>query len=332
MKALFIGGTGLISQACTRLASERGIDLHLLNRRQRDVSLPESIKTIQADIRDPDKVRHAIGDQTFDVVANFVAFNESDIERDLDLFRGRCGQYVFISSASAYQKPVRNHLITENTPLENPYWKYSRDKIACENRLIRAHEQDRFPITIVRPSLTIGDGMLPHVLWYWSKPWTIASRILTNKPIIVPGDGTSLWVITHNTDFAKGFVGLLGNPRAIGHAFHITSDEVSNWDQIYQSLGRALGTTPRLVHIASEWLIRFDPSVEGSLLGDKSCSVAFDNSKIKSVVPDYQATISIEQTAQRCVDWFRADASRQVIDPASDAKTDEAIQRYEACW
>ncbi len=332
MKALFIGGTGLISQACTRRASERGIDLYLLNRGKRELSLPDSIKTIEADIRDTDQVRSAIGDQTFDVVANFIAFNEADIERDLDLFRDRCGQYVFVSSASAYQKPVRNHLITEQTPLENPFWKYSRDKIACENRLMRAHRDDGFPVTIVRPSLTIGDGMLPHVLWYWSKPWTIANRILQNRSIIVPGDGTSLWVITHNTDFAKGFVGLLGNPRAIGEAFHITTDEVSNWDQIYLSLGRVLGTTPRLVHIASDWLIRFDPAVEGSLIGDKSCSVAFDNSKIKSVVPDYQATVSLEETTSRCVDWFRTDASRQQVDPVADTKTDEAIKRYEACW
>ncbi len=330
MKALFIGGTGLISQACTQLAAERGIDLYLLNRGQRDRPLPAGIKTIQADIRDPDQCRQAIGDQTFDVVASFIAFNEADVQRDLELFAGRCGQYIFVSSASAYQKPVQNYRITEATPLENPFWQYSRDKIAAENRLMRAFEDQKFPVTIVRPSLTIGDGMLPHVLWYWNSPWTIARRILQDKPIIVPGDGTSLWVITHNTDFAKGFVGLMGNAAAIGQAFHITSDEVRNWDYIYQQLGRALGKTPRLIHIASEWLIQFDPSQEGTLLGDKACSVSFDNSKIKKYVADFQATVSLAETTDRCVKWFLDDPSRQKVDILADAKTDEAVLRYEA--
>ena len=329
MKALFIGGTGLISQACTALAAERGVDLYLLNRGKRDVSLPANITSIQADIRNPSQVKQALGEHTFDVVANFIAFNPTDIETDLSLFTGRCGQYLFISSASAYQRPVKNYWITESTPLENPYWKYSRDKIACEQRLMQAYRDDRFPVTIVRPSLTIGDGVLPHVLWYWSNPWTVAHRILQDKPLIVPGDGTSLWVITHNTDFAKGFVGLLGNASAIGEAFHITSDEVTNWDQIYHTLADALGKPAKLVHIASDWLIRFDPALEGSLLGDKSTSVAFDNSKIKSFVPDFRATISLRETAERCVKWFMLDPSRQKIDLVVDAKTDDAIMRYE---
>ncbi len=329
MKALFIGGTGLISQACTALAAERGIDLYLLNRGQRDLALPAGVKTIQADIRNPDQTKRALADHSFDVVANFVAFNPADIENDLSLFRGRCGQYLFVSSASAYQKPVRNYLITESTPLENPFWKYSRDKIACEQRLMQAHADERFPVTIVRPSLTIGDGMLPHVLWYWTNPWTVAHRILNDKPLIVPGDGTSLWVITHNTDFARGFVGLMGNARAIGEAFHITTDEVSNWDQVYLTLGEALGKRPRLAHIASDWLIRFDPGLEGTLLGDKAASVAFDNSKIKAFVPDFRCTVSLRETIERCVKWFLANPSRQKFDPATDAKTDDAIAIYE---
>jgi nucleoside-diphosphate-sugar epimerase len=328
VKALFIGGTGLISQACTALAAERGIELYVLNRGRRDRPLPPGVRSIEADIKDADATARALAGHAFDVVANFIAFNADDIERDLRLFKGRCAQYIFVSSASAYQKPVRNYLITENTPLENPFWKYSQDKIAAEQRLMRAHAEEGFPATIVRPSLTIGDGMLPHVLWYWNTPWTVAHRILAGKPLIVPGDGTSLWVVTHNTDFAKGFVGLMGNRRAIGEAFHITTDEVANWDIIYQTLGDSLGKPVDLIHIASEWLIGFDPPLRGTLLGDKAVSVAFDNSKIKSVVPDFRATVSLRETCDRCVAWFRADVSRQRIDAAIDARTDDAIARY----
>ncbi len=329
MKALFIGGTGLISQACTALAAERGIELYVLNRGKRGRALPAGVRSIEADIKDTDATARALAGHTFDVVADFIAFNAADIERDIRLFQDRCAQYIFVSSASAYQKPVRNYLITENTPLENPFWKYSQDKIAAEQRLMRAHAEDGFPATIVRPSLTIGDGMLPHVLWYWNAPWTVAHRILAGKPLIVPGDGTSLWVVTHNTDFARGFVGLMNNPRAIGEAFHITTDEVTNWDIMYQTLAASLGAEARLIHIASDWLIDFDPGLRGTLLGDKACSVAFDNTKIRSVVPDFVATVSLQETCDRCVAWFRADASRHKIDAAVDAKTDDAIARYQ---
>jgi nucleoside-diphosphate-sugar epimerase len=286
------------------------------------------VRSIEADIKNLEQTTHALAGMSFDVVANFIAFKPDDIERDLRLFKDRCRQYIFVSSASAYQKPVRNYLITENTPLENPFWPYSQNKIAAEARLMRAYAEEGFPATIVRPSLTIGDGMLPHVLWYWNSPWTVAHRILSGKPLIVPGDGTSLWVVTHNTDFARGFVGLMNNPRAIGEAFHITTDEVTNWDTIYQTLAESLAREANLVHIASDWLIRFDPNLRGTLLGDKACSVAFDNSKLKSVVPDFRATVGLRETCDRCVRWFQLDPSRQKLDPAADAKTDDALSRY----
>src|ERR1035441_6319675 len=232
MKVVFIGGTGIISTASTRLAAERGIELTLLTRGQHTVDLPKNVRTVTADISNEAAVAEALGNQSFDAVVDWTAFTPADVERDIRLFRGRTRQCIFFSSASAYQKPVGHYLITESTPLANPYWQYSRDKIACEDRLMKAYREEGFPITIVRPSLTYGDTQIPLAVNSWPKSYTIVDRMRRGKKVIVPGDGTSLWVITHNSDFAKGLVGLLGHRQAIGEAVHITTDERKGWAAI----------------------------------------------------------------------------------------------------
>ena len=233
----------------------------------------------------------------------------ADIERDLEFFRGRTRQYIFISSASAYQKPSTDYLITESTPLANPHWDYSRNKIACEERLLKAYREEGFPGTIVRPSLTYGENLIPLVINSWERSYTVVDRMLKGQKVIVPGDGTSLWVITHNSDFAKGFIGLLGNEQSIGHAFHITTDEVLTWDQLYRTVGAAAGVEPRLVHIPSDFMVACLPEMEGTLIGDKSVSVVFDNAKIKRFVPEYLATTRFAQGIRQSLAWFDADPS-----------------------
>ncbi len=314
MKILFIGGTGLISTACTELAARQGLDLTLLNRGNKPGSVPAGVKVIQADIKQPDQAREALGDETFDSVVNWIAFKPEDIQRDVELFRGRTGQYVFISSASVYQKPATHYLITESTPLANPHWQYSRNKIASEEALLRALREEGFPGTIVRPSLTYGKAMIPLAFQSWSKQWTVVDRMLRGLPVIVPGDGSSLWVTTHNTDFAKGLLPLLGNPQTIGHSFHITSDEVLTWDQHYRIVGRCVGVEPQLVHVASDLLSAYEPSQEGNLLGDKAISVVFDNSKLKRFAPGFQATMSLTQGVSRTIQWYRDHPEKQEID------------------
>ena len=328
MKCLFIGGTGIISTACTALAAQRGMDLTLLSRGQHKTELPPGVKTLIADVNDPalpKKLEH----EFFDAVVDWVAFAPADIERDLKLFRGRTRQFVFISSASAYQKPQTHYLMTESTPLANPHWDYSRNKIACEERLMLAYRDEGFPITIVRPSLTYGDTQIPLVLNSWQQPYTAVDRMIRGQTMVVPGDGTSLWVVTHNTDFAKGFVGLLGNQQAIGHAFHITSDEVLSWDQLYRIVGVAVGVEPKLVHIPSDFIVACVPQDEGTLLGDKSVSVVFDNSKIKRFVPGYCATTTFAEGVRRSLAWFNADPSRKQIDHQVNANLDKLISAYE---
>jgi len=240
----------------------------------------------------------------FDVVVNWIGYTPADVERDLALFSGRVRQYVFISSASAYQKPPGRYLISETTPLANPYWDYSRNKIACEERLVAAYREKGFPVTVVRPSLTYGETLIPLVMNSWEKSYTLADRMLRGEKVIVPGDGSSLWVLTHNTDFAKGLVGLLGNEQAVGETFQITSDEVLTWDQIYQTLGTALGVKPTLVHIPSDFLVACVPSLRGTLIGDKSNSAVFDNSKIKRFVPGYCAATRFEDGIRKSIAWF----------------------------
>ncbi|HTU35727.1 MAG TPA: SDR family oxidoreductase [Candidatus Acidoferrum sp.] len=329
MKVLFIGGTGVISSACTRLASVRGIDLTLLRRGQHAASIPSVVKTIVADIHDASTCAQALSGASFDAVVDFLAFTPADIERDLQLFGNRTRQYVFISSASAYQKPVPSYPITESTPLGNPYWQYARDKIACEQRLMRAYREDNFPVTIIRPSLTFNETWIPLVINSSPKPYTIVDRMLRSEKVIVPGDGSSLWVITHSSDFAKGLVGLLGNPRAIGEAFHITTDEVMSWDQLYQTVAAAAGVEPKLVHIPSDFISACLPDQRGRLLGDKAVSVIFDNSKIKRFVPDYRATTTFAEGIRQSLAWFAADPARRQIDSATNAAWEKLIVAYE---
>jgi len=328
MKVLFIGGTGRISSACSQLAVERGIELYLLNRGQTLTRpAPKAAHILQGDIRNKDSVDKALGDLTFDAVVNWIAFAPEHIEMDIDIFRGRTQQYIFISSASVYQKPPVNLPITESTPLDNPYWDYSRAKIACEERLMQAYREEKFPITIVRPSHTYDKTMLPLTGGY-----TVIDHMRKGKKVIVHGDGTSLWVLTHHRDFAKGFVGLLGNNRAIAEAFHITSDELLTWNQIFEILAKAAGAEAQLVHIPSDFIAAFDPDWGAGLLGDKNHSVIFDNTKIKRMVPDFAATIPYAQGAQEVIAWYDANPDRQTVDEAFDQLTDRIIAAYESAW
>lgn len=323
MKVLFIGGTGVISSACARLAAARGIELYLFNRGQTSRPIPESAHVLHGDIRDPASVARTLGDQWFDAVANFLVFSADQVEADIDFFRGRAGQYIFISSASAYQKPVGSLPITESTPLHNPYWAYSRAKAACEERLLQAYRQEGFPVTIVRPSHTYDRTMVPLLGHY-----TAIDRMRRGKRVIVQGDGTSLWVLTHHDDFAKGFVGLLGEPRAIGNTYHITSDEVLTWNQICEILARAAGAEPKILHVPSEVIARFDAEIGAGLLGDKAHSVIFDNTKIKRLVPDFAATIPFHQGAAEMVAWHDADPARQVVDEGMERLLDRIVEAY----
>jgi len=331
MKVLFIGGTGVISTACTQLAAHRDIDLWILNRGQRRIDLPDKVNVITGNIKDPDEIEKRLDGQTFDAVANFVNFVPDDIERDIRLFADRCGQYIFISSASAYQKPLSHYRVTESTPLVNPYWQYSRNKIACEERLTREYRENGFPFTIVRPSLTYGDTLIPLAVNSWGpKCWTVVDRMLKGRKVIVPGDGTSLWVTTHNSDFARGFVGLLGHHQAVGHAFHITTDEVLTWQQHYDIVADIVGATPDYVHIPTDFLMAYDPKQEGNLLGDKAWSAVFDNTKIKTFVPDYVATTTFRQGMEQTLGWFDADPARKLIDDEFNDWCDKVIAAYES--
>jgi nucleoside-diphosphate-sugar epimerase len=327
MKILFIGGTGIISTACTRLAIARGFDVTLLNRSRRETIA--CARQLTADIEAPGAAT-ALGNERWDAVVDFIAFTPAQVEQRLALFRGKVGQYVFISSASAYQKPLSHYLITESTPLANPFWDYSRQKIACEDALQRAHRDEAYPITIVRPSLTYGDSVVPLAVNSWAQSFTAIARLRAGKPLIVPGDGLSLWTITHNSDFAKGLIGLLGHAGAIGQAFHITSDEALTWNQIYQQTAEAAGVAaPRLVHIASDFFTACLPDTLGSLLGDKSHSALFDNTKIKRFVPDFVATTRFRDGIAQTLRWFDADPNRQAIDTGADAQWDGLIAAYD---
>ncbi|MEY9211254.1 nucleoside-diphosphate-sugar epimerase [Thermobifida halotolerans] len=287
LRVLFIGGTGIISSACARHAVAAGIDLTLVNRGNSSPrAVPEGVETLRADVRDPESLRTALGRRTFDAVVDFVAFTPEHVQADIDVFEGRTGQYVFIGSASAYQKPPARLPITESTPLRNPYWPYSRDKIACEDLLTRAYRERGFPVTVVRPSQTYDSVSVPL-----NFGWTDVARMRRGAPVVVHGDGTSLWTLTHHTDFARTFTGLLGHPQAIGDTFHITSDELLTWNQIYELMAAAAGAEPRLVHVPSEVIAAADPKVGEGLLGDRTHSVVFDNSKVKALVPEHGATV-----------------------------------------
>jgi nucleoside-diphosphate-sugar epimerase len=332
MKALFIGGTGTISAAITRQLAEQGCELYLLNRGTRNAGLPPGVRTIQADIRDEAQVAGLLGDSKFDVVADFIAFHPEDVERDYRLFAGRTKQYMFISSASAYQKPLSDYRITEGTPLSNPYWEYSRNKIACEEYLIRQYRETGFPVTIVRPSHTYDERALPLGVHGRNGTWQVARRMLANKPVIIHGDGTSLWTMTHNSDFARGFIGLMGNIHAIGESVHITSDESVTWNQIYEIIADALGVKLHAVHVPSTFLAACNPPVDyrGSLLGDKAHSVVFDNAKLKRLVPGFAATTRLDQGIRRTVQHILAHPGLQTEDPEFDAWCDRVIGAMEA--
>lgn len=331
MKVLFIGGTGNISGACSRLAIARGIELYHLNRGKVKADVPSDIKNIIADIKNPEAVKKAISGMLFDVVVNFIAFTPEDVQQDIDLYSGKTKQYIFISSASIYQKVGGHPVITESTPLYNPYWEYSRNKIRCEELLNAEFRNAGFPITIVRPSLTY-DTVIPVAIGSWTD-YTIIDRMKKGKEVIVHGDGTSLWTITHADDFAKAFVGLLGHQQAIGHAFHITSDELLNWNQIYEAVAEAAGAELKVVHIASDFICDVAdsmgiPDMRGSLLGDKAVSTIFDNSKIKRFVPGFVATIPFKEGIKRTVKWFEADRSRMVINEANNDFIDKVLNAY----
>ena len=328
MNVAFIGGTGIISSACARLALQRGMDVTFVCRGQtKRHPVPARAKVIHADIRDPRSAQNAIGDQRFDVVVQWIGFVPEHIELDLELFRGRTAQYVFISSASAYHTPPSYLPVTESTTLHNPYWKYSRDKIACEARLIDAYRAHGFPATIVRPSHTYDQALLPVHGGY-----TVIDRMRRGLPVIVHGDGTSLWTLTHHEDFARGFVGLLGQPAAIGEAFHITSDEVITWDQIHETLAHAAGARATLVHVPSDLIAAYDPAWGESLLGDKAHSMVFDNTKLKRLVPDYRAVIPYAEGARQQLAWYDADPSRRVVDRSTDAIFERILAGYQRAF
>ncbi|MBN1408002.1 MAG: SDR family oxidoreductase [Calditrichaceae bacterium] len=323
MRVLFIGGTGIISTACAELCIERGIELYLLNRGKSARPIPANAKPLIADYRNPAEVSAAIGNLQFDAVVDWIAFVPEQVQYDIDFFKDRTRQYVFISSASAYQTPPRKLPVTELTPLENPVWQYSRDKIACENLLKRVYKFDQFPATIVRPSHTYDRTTLP-----FQEHYTMIERMRKGKKVILHGDGTSLWVLTHSKDFAKGFVGLLGNEAAIGEVFHITSDELLSWNQIVQYFADAIGVKPDIVHVPSEVIARYHKDWGDSLLGDKMHSMIFDNSKIKKFVPDFEATIPFSEGVKEIITWYDADPSRQQVNSQMDVLIDKIISDY----
>ena len=319
LRVLFIGGSGVISSACSRVAVEHGVDLLVLNRgRSADRPLPPGVTKLRADIREPWSVRQEIKDLQFDAVVDWVAFTPDHVRADIELFGGRTGQYVFISSASAYQTPPARVPVTESTPLRNPFSQYSRDKIACENLLVEAYREQGFPATIVRPSHTYDQTSVP-----FGGGWTVLGRMLAGKPVIVHGDGTSLWTLTHHDDFARAFVPLVGHPRTLGEAFQITSDDVLTWNQIAEALAAALGVTARIVHVPSDAIAAADPEWGAGLLGDKAHSMMFDNTKVRRLVPGWRAVIPFERGARQIADWYLADPARQVTDQAMDGVMDK---------
>jgi nucleoside-diphosphate-sugar epimerase len=323
MKVLFIGGTGIISSAVSRLAVEKGIELYHLNRGKSHRKI-EGVKNISGDIRNVEETKQVLKGYFFDVVVNWISFIPEHVQTDIEIFAGKTNQYIFISSASAYEKPISKLPITEETPLINPFWQYSRDKAECESILMEANRKNNFPVTIVRPSHTYDNTLIPNDWGY-----TILDRMLKGKKIIIHGDGTSLWVLTHNTDFAVGFVGLFGKKEAIGEAFNITSDELLTWNQIYQMLANELGVPLKAVHIPSDIIAKYNPEHGAGLLGDKSHSVIFDNSKIKKLVPEFDCKIPFSQGVKEIIAWYKNNKDWQVVNEEINKSIDEIIGAYE---
>jgi nucleoside-diphosphate-sugar epimerase len=324
LSILFIGGTGIISSACAQRALGAGAEVYLLNRGVSDSRpAPPEASVLTADVKDPAAVREALGDREFDVVADFLAYTPSDVQARMDLLRGRTGQYVFISSASAYQTPPGRLPVVESTPLRNPFWAYSRNKIACEDLLVQAYREVGFPATIVRPSHTYDKTSLP-----FDGGWTVVDRMRRGVEVVVPGDGTSLWTLTHARDFAQAFVGLLGHPAAIGDSFHITSDEWLSWNQIYTWVAAAAGVEPRLVHVPSQAIAAADPDWGAGLLGDKAHSMIFDNSKVRALVPDYVARTPYSAGVREILAWYDEDPARQRVDDTMSAIMDRLVADF----
>jgi len=325
MKVLFIGGTGVISSACARLALERGVELYLFTRGESARAIPDGARILRGDIRNVAQARESLAGHQFDAVVDWIAFTAEHVQADLELFRGRTAQYVFISSASVYQTPPASLPVTESTPLDNPYWDYARAKIAGEHLLMQAYRDEKFPVTIVRPAHTYDATLIPLY-----GRFTNVHRWRAGKEVIVHGDGTSLWTLTHHRDFVKGLVGLLGNSHALGDAFHITSDEILTWNQIAQILAHAAGVAPRIVHVPSEVIAAYDERWGASMLGDKAHSMIFDNTKIKRVVPGFTATIPFSIGAREILAWYDADPVRQVVDAQLDQLMDRIIAAQKA--
>lgn len=324
LRVLFLGGPGIISSACAQLAVERGLGLTVVNRGVSDTRpLPDGAELLHADVRDPAALQGVLGDREFDAVVDWVAYTPEQVAADVAFFTGRTGQYLFISSASAYQTPPERLPVTESTPLRNPYWEYSRNKIACEDLLVRAYREDAFPVTIVRPSHTYDRASVPL-----DGGWTAVERMRQGKEVVVHGDGTSLWTLTHHEDFARGFVPLLGNPRALGEAFHITGDDVLTWDQVVRALGRAAGVEPRIVHVPSDAIAAADAGWGAGLLGDKAHSMVFDTTKLRRLVPEFTTTIRFEEGARQIVEWHDADPARRAVDARLDAVMDDLVARF----
>jgi len=327
MKILFIGGTGIISTAISRklLESEKH-ELYLINRGNRNDCLPKGYKSIVCDIGDEAAATELLSGMEFDVVADFIAFVPSQLERDYRLFKGKTKQFIFISSASAYQKPLSDHRINEGTPMSNPYWEYSRNKIACEDYLMKIYRDEGFPVTIVRPSHTYDDRSIPLGVHGEKGSWQVAKRMLEGKPVIIQGDGTSLWTMTHNSDFADAFIGLMGNIHAIGESVQITSDESLTWNQIYSSIANALGVELKAYYVPSDFLAKCSKyDLTGSLIGDKANSVVFDNTKVKRLVPGFTAKIRYDQGVSMTIENVLANKELQVPDPEFDEWCDKVI-------
>lgn len=331
MKVLLIGGTGTISMAITKLLLQRGDEVYLLNRGSRTAELPQGVNIITADIGNEEETAKKLEGMSFDAVGEFIGFVPSQLERDYRLFNGKTKQFIYISSASAYQKPLSDYKITESTPLSNPYWQYSRDKIACEEYLMKMYRENGFPITIVRPSHTYDERSVPLGVHGNKGSWQVVKRMMEGKPVIIHGDGTSLWTMTHNSDFAKAYVGLIGNIHAIGEAYHITSDESVTWNQIYQIIADCLGVKLNAYYVPSDFLAKTSNyDFTGSLIGDKSNSVVFDNSKVKRAVPDFVATTRLDMGIKLAIDNILAKPELQVEDPEFDEWCDKVINALEA--
>lgn len=328
MKVLFVGGTGLISSACTALAVERGIEVFHLNRGGRSGS-PLGVTTLVADVHDEAASTSVLADHRFDAVVDWIGYGVEDVERDMRLFRDRTDQFIYISSASVYLKPLSHWLMREDSPLGNPYWDYAQGKIKAEERLTRAFREDGFPITIVRPSHTYGNWSVPMAVSSWSAPYTEIARMRAGKPIIVPGDGTSLWTVMHNSDFAVAFDGLLGRRQAIGHAFNIMSDEPMTWDEIHRQIAAAAGAELRIVHIPSDFISACVPDMRGRLLGDAAVSSVFDTTKIKRFVPEFRCVMPFSEGIKQTIAWYDADPARKKIDVEADARWDHVVEVYE---